>query len=176
MSELLEEISEKLKTAERFNERTKKFDDTELDQILAIRNEAKLEVWQEVTKLVEKHEKPKGLLQYVRPPYSGLPLEFSTNFWALKYRVLDYVQLGADVKEARTGIEEEFSKFHFAELDIELTEEQQKVYEELVSAYKTVTLDSPDSNDNLVAAIWEINGHGDKNAIPALRKFLSEVE
>lgn len=31
-------------------------------------------------------------------------------------------------------------------------------------------------NDNLVAAIWVINGHGDKNAIPALRKFLSEVE
>lgn len=67
MSKLLEETLEKLNTAEKFNERTKNVDDTELDRILAIRNEAKLEVWQEVTKLVEKHEKPKGLIDLVDP-------------------------------------------------------------------------------------------------------------
>lgn len=83
-------------------------------------------------KLIEKHEKPKGLSAYVHPPYHGLPLEYSTNFWALKYRILSYVEEGESIIEAREAIEREFSKFHFAELNIELTEKQK---EKIMSAF-----------------------------------------
>lgn len=130
-------------------------------------------------RLIEKHEKPKGLMQCVRPSYREFPpLEFSTNFWKLKYRVLNYVQLGKDVKEARVGIEEEFSKFHFAELNIELTEKQQEIYEDLMSYYEASMVDDPKYALSLALGDYGHNDKLNKNSdlLPALKRFISEVD
>ncbi|MCO8288292.1 hypothetical protein [Tetragenococcus halophilus] len=174
MSELLEEARERRDKAELSTE-SPSYNWLNDSYYLGEQN-----AWQEAVDLIEKHEKPKGLMQYVRPPHyrEFPPLEYSTNFWALKYRILSYVEWGKSVIEAREAIEREFRKFHFAELNIELTEEQQEIYSSLMANYKYNLREKAIESlqKTLYDTIILADIVGDINFIPALKKFLSEVE
>ncbi|BAK95148.1 hypothetical protein [Tetragenococcus halophilus] len=81
--------------------------------------------WQEAIDLIEKHEKPKGLLHYVP----------------------------------------------------KLTDKQQGIYTELKYVYQSFCCVVPDDKDNTIVSICNIlEGTEDHDAIPVLKKFLSEVE
>ncbi|MCO8292639.1 hypothetical protein [Tetragenococcus halophilus] len=171
MSELLEEARERRDKAELSTE-SPSYNWLNDSYYLGEQN-----AWQEAVDLIKKHEKPKGLMEYVRPPYWGLPFEFNLNFWRLKYDVRDIIQDDKSVEEMRWNIGQKFDKFHFAELDIELTEEQQGIYTELKGVYQDFCFVLPGDKDNAVQAICNtLENEKDHNAIPVLKKFISEVE
>lgn len=184
MSELLEEAKQEYKRWKTIKppEAPPKEIYTYEEACLTMWHDACVNVYENMIYLIKKHEYPKGLMNYVHPPYWGFPLEFSTNFWALKYRVLSYVEWGKSVIEAREAIEREFSKFHFAEIDIELTEEQQEIYTGLKGFYEFYKNDNEGKQKERAVSLALAEefhmGHAPINSetIPALKKFISEVE
>lgn len=119
MSELLEETRERRDKAELSTE-SPSYNWLNDSYYLGEQN-----AWQEAVDLIEKHEKPKGLLHYVP----------------------------------------------------KLTDKQQGIYTELKYVYQSFCCVVPDDKDNAIVSICNIlEGTEDHDAIPVLKKFISEVE
>lgn len=145
MSELLEEAKKRLEIEqEEFIMNEPGYEDT--DNYQKGLNDA----WQEAVTLIEKHEKPQGLLDVVG-----------------KWPTFE------------EGLEIALLKNENARLKSEpvLTEKQERAYEKIKSEYASNQECFPGHKDNIAYALGcAVAGINDDTAfIPALRKFLNEV-